>query len=210
MEKFSKYNDPLSGVNPFVNPRHRAPSVLGYLKALLKAPLVLLLFGTNINVVQFLVKITSNKITGPKVLAANASSFLDIFVLKYLTGIRNFYYVTESGFIDVRTGRFSKKATEPCVLFPEGCQTNNKAVLQFSRDVEVDHVCGIRYTGGCINMYGGFAGFILRFLASKNAVEIKFKKCSSLHAICELSGLPQVKWTSRDKDRFMREFHKEL
>lgn len=208
MEKFSKYNDPFSGINPFVNSRRSSISIFGYFKILLKIPLVLLLLGTNINVVQFLIRINSNKKVKPKVLASNASSFLDMFVLKYLTGINNFYYVTESGFIDARNGRLHRKIAEPCVLFPEGCQTNNRAILQFVRNIEVDHVCGIRYKGECINMYGSFIRFIFGFLASRNIVDVRFKRSSDLDDICKLSSLPQVKWTSKDKDRFMEEFVK--
>ncbi|ADM11976.1 uncharacterized protein Eint_080400 [Encephalitozoon intestinalis ATCC 50506] len=208
MEKFSKYNDPLSGINPFVEIKKKPLSILDYLKAILKIPLVPLLLGTRINVVQLLVRIKSNKIERPKVLAANASSLLDIFVLKYLTGIKNFYYVTESGFVDARTGHFCVKTIEPCVLFPEGCRTNNRAVLQFARDIKVDHVCGIKYSKECIDMYGNPIWFILRLLASGGTVDINFRKSNDLSDICKLSGLPQVKWASKDKDRFVEEFVK--
>ncbi|KAG5860469.1 hypothetical protein KMI_01g01040 [Encephalitozoon hellem] len=210
MEKFSGYNDPVSGINPFVDSRRSSISIFDYFRVILKIPLILLLLGTNINVVQFLVRINPSARVRPRVLASNASSFLDIFVLKYLTGINNYYYVTESGFVDARNGRFCKKAEEPCVLFPEGCQTNNRAILQFVRDVEVDYVCGIRYKGECINMYGNFLGFIFRFLASRSSVDVRFKKSSDLGDICKLSSLPQVKWSSKDKDRFMKEFVEKL
>lgn len=209
MEKFSAYNDPLSGINPFVNPKRRPYSVLGCLRALALIPLALVMLWTNVNVVQLLVGIRSPKPPKARVLAANASSFLDVFVLKYLTGIRNFYYVTDSGFVDVHTGQFHQRVAEPCVLFPEGCRTNNRAILQFTRDVRVDHVCCLGYSGECINMYGGLLGFVPRFLASRCSVDVRFRKSTDPHDICELGGLPQVRWTSKDRDRFMEEFAKD-
>lgn len=208
MEKFSVYNDPLSGVNPFVA-RRPAHSFTAYIWALVKAPLVLLMFLSGLNPVCLLTSIRSSIQPGllrPRIVAANASSFLDMYVLRHLTGIRNFYYVAEHGFVDVWSGSVCQRPAEPCVVFPEGCRTNNRGVLQFVRDVQVDHVCGIRYSGPC-----GDASLqsLLDILASGCSVAVEIKRSTRLKDICELSGLPQVRWTLSDRNEFVRRFNKQ-
>lgn len=208
MEKYSGYNDPLSGINPFLNPKKQTHSFIDYLKGLLSLHIILLLFMTNLNVVRFLIRIKSNEVVKPRIIAANASSFLDVYVLRYLTGIKNYYYLSDDGFIDIGSNRVCQKPLEPCVVFPEGCRTNNRAVLQFVRNINVDHVCGLRYSGECINLYDGLIGFILRFLASRNSVSVQFKRSTNMKDICEVSGLPQVKWSVQDRNEFMKRFEK--
>lgn len=208
MEKFSSYNDPFYGINPFINPRQRRRSFMQYLKVLVKIPLAAIMFATNLDVVGLLVRIRSNAAAGPRIVAANASSFLDVYVLRHLTGITNFYYVTKDGFVGLQDGRFYLEAAEPCVLFPEGCRTNNRAILQFVRDVRVDHVCGLKYTEGCVGLYGGYLGLLLGFLSSSNEVRVEFRRSSNLLDICKASGLPQVKWGLEDRNEFMKRFNK--
>jgi hypothetical protein len=204
MEKFSAFNDPVLGINPFVNPARPRVTFCGCLKALLKLPLLLLLLTTNLNVAPLLISIKCRERPRPGVLASNASSFLDVHVLRHLTGITRFYYVTSSGFLDVKSGKFCPRISRPCVIFPEGCRTNNRAVLQFVRDVKVDHVCGLRYTGPCVNLYGSISRFFGAFLASENSVAVEFRGTDSLDEICEAAGLPQVKWGASDKLNFMK------
>ncbi|KAM0671226.1 hypothetical protein CWI42_090440 [Ordospora colligata] len=206
MEKYSAYNDPLSGVNPFTDRKGTRYSILEYTKAILKIPFLVIMLVTNIDVVRYLITIRSNTLGKPRVLAANSSSFLDMHVLRHLTGIRNFYYVTETGYIDARSNKFISSVVEPCVLFPEACRTNNRAVLQFSRNVRVDYVCGIKYNGDCVNLYGNRFWFMLRFLASNCSVDVKFKQSTDIQYISKLSGLPQVIWSAKDKNRFVEEF----
>ncbi|KAH9410986.1 hypothetical protein HK407_09g14000 [Ordospora pajunii] len=206
MEKYSAYNDPLSGVNPFIDRKRASYSILEYIKAMLKIPLLVVMLATNIDVVKYLIRIRSNAAGRPRILAANSSSFLDMYVLRHLTGIRNFYYVTETGYADASSNKFTSNVVEPCVVFPEGCRTNNRAVLQFSRNIRVDHVCGIKYNGECVNLYGSCFWFMLRFLASNSSVDVKFKQSMDIQAISRLSGLPQVIWSAKDRNRFVEEF----
>ncbi|KAF7683680.1 hypothetical protein TCON_1116 [Astathelohania contejeani] len=186
MEKYSDFRDNFTGINPFLNPRRKKLTFKGILKAILKLPLLLLLY-CNINTIDWLIRINKKdvkSIENHATIACNSVSVFDKYVIKK---------IFRADII-----RYNIK-----FVFPEGCSSNGMAILKFNNNIECDYVCGLRYSEGCILSYGNYYKFLFYFLATENIVDICMMKSKNPKDLCKVTGLLQIDLGKEDKKRFM-------
>lgn len=197
MEKFSKFNDPFTGINPFVQGKLRSYSIF---KCLIFYPIYLL---SKLHPIFFKL-LFSIKISGkinqqPKTMICNSASTFDIPILKYILGIKNFYFLRCGNFYD-KNQFLIKRITKPCIVFVEGTSTNNKSILNYNCNFKIDSVCCIKYTE--VYCYGSYIRYLASLLSNENKIEINFKQTQDPKDLIKISNLKQVKFTYKDKEEF--------
>ncbi|KAF9764457.1 hypothetical protein NGRA_0564 [Nosema granulosis] len=202
MEKFSKFNDPSSGVNPFIQPKSKSLSCINYIKFAVFYPFYLLsfIFPFILSLI-FTIKIDSKFNKNFRVGICNSSSYLDKRLLRLFFGVENFYYVRDCKYYELN-GRECKKIAKPCFLFPEGTSTNNRAVLKHEVPTKVDVVCFIKYSE--VFVYGSFFKYLVSILSNGLKIEIKTSESQDLSS---LGGVPTVKFNYKDKEQFIKELN---
>lgn len=201
MEKYSHFNDPFTGINPFISPPPKKLSLCGVVVALLRLPLVVLMH-LGVNTLPLLISIKGRRQRLRGVVACNSSSVFDRYVVRAVLGRVPLFHLREDGFLS-ESGRHVQSLPDNAVVFVEGCSSNNRSILQFVRPIRVDYVLGLRYNPECIYMYGSYWRFLLGFLATKNHVKADVMKTSSASKLTCVTGLQQVALGVADKKRFM-------
>ena len=184
MEKFSKFKDPMTGINPFLNPKYKKITINIVLLAILKLP-IYLLYLCGFPVLRFLISIKIKKKEAPKgIIFCNSVTRFDKDILKIGLGINSTDYL--------------KSKTK--IIFPEGTNSNNLAILKYEKS-NPDWSIGLKYSNECIYMYGNKLKWLVGFLGNSNSVEVNIlKECD----ISKAAGLPQVKLNKEDKERFLK------
>lgn len=195
MEKFSKFNDPCTGINPFIQQPLRKISIWKcilniplYLLSLI-FPLILFKIKTNINI--------KNKI---QIMICNASSDYDVLICKKYFKIKHFYFLRNFEFYDLKSKKVNK-INKPCVLFVEGERTNNKSLLSYSCPYKIDAVCYIKYD--VVFCYGSKFKYLLSLLSNVNLVKLEAKESNDPYELRNMCGF-QVKFTWEDKSNFIK------
>lgn len=184
MEKYSRFKDPLTGINPFLQPKPKPITASMVLLALLRLP-VYILFLCGLPVVGMLVKINRKDSTTPSgFIVCNSASEFDKEIVKRVFKVKRFGY-------------FKYKT---CVYFPEKTASNNTAILSFKEPEHCDFSIGLRYSPSCIYMYGSRLLWLVRFLGSFNTVDVRVTEGASLEAA---AALPKVVFDFTDKERFL-------
>lgn len=184
MEKFSGFNDPLTGINPFIAPRCKPISTKTLVIAAMRFP-IYILYCLGFPVLRFLIEIKKKSTSQPKgLIYCNSVTEFDKNIVKEVFGISLFGY-------------FKHKT---CVMFPENASTNNRAILRHQRSEECEHVIGLKYSENCIYMYGSRLQWLVGFLGEKGYVTISTLKGNNLS---EAVSVPLVMLDFEDKKRFM-------
>lgn len=184
MEKFSGFNDPLTGINPFMAPRYRPVSTRMIVLAAIKFP-IYVLYCLGFPVLDLLIEIRRKSKIQPKgLICCNSVTEFDREIVKKV----------------FRIGFFGYFKHKTCVVFPENASTNNKAVLKYQSPEDFEYAIGLRYSENCIYMYGSRLLWLIRFLGEKGHVTVNVLKGSSLD---EAVSVPMVIFGSEDKKRFM-------
>ena len=202
MEKYSQFNDPFTGINPFVNPVRRDMRLVDLVVSLLRLPLLLLLY-LDINVISALISIKCKPARVRGLVACNSSSVFDTYVVKAVLGNVPCFHLAHIGFVNMK-GEPVSALPATSVVFVEGCSSNNRSILRFVRHVPVDYVLGLRYNPECIYMHGSYIRFLLGFLAAGNTVNVGIKQTKNAGDLLEITGLKQVGLSLEDKERFLR------
>lgn len=206
MEKYSQFNDAFTGINPFVNPRYRKLTFTDIITAVAKLPLLVLLYF-RINTVSLLITIKGSTRRPRGITACNCASIFDKHVIRAMWGNVPLFYLTKDGFVDEK-GRASTQLPPTAVVFVEGCASNNRSIMQFVRSIHVDNVLGLRYNSECIYMYGSLWKFLIRFLGSRNRVDVAKKVTRNVGELMGVSGLKQVSLGLAEKQAFMGLVHR--
>lgn len=173
MEKFSKFNDPLTGINPFISIKSKRLSFTNYVNAFLKAP-IYILYLLGLPVLPLLIRIRVLTSENPsRIIFANSVSQFDKEIIRNCFGNIN-------------------------VIFPEGASTNNRGVLKYEGNC--DYVIGLKYSESCIYMYGSRWNWLLNFLSSTNTVDVRCIKGNELERAV---NVPKLSFDKNDKFRFM-------
>lgn len=205
MEKFSKFNDPSSGINPFIQPKQKPLLWFDYIKFIILYPIYLLSipFPFLLRVI-FTIKVDSVRYDKISIGICNSSSYFDKRILRHVLGIKNFYFVRDgkyyTSFEDSET-RNCKKLIKPCVLFVEGTMTNNRAILQYETPTKIDFVCFIKYSS--VFVYGSWFRYLVGILSNGLTVEFRSIASSDPKQIAQLGNVPIVKFNYKDRKRFM-------
>lgn len=208
MEKFSKFNDPSSGINPFLQPKPKSLTLKNYFIFMLYAPLYLLSFiFPSILPLIFTFEINNEKLNKMRVCICNSSSSLDKYVVKYVFRIKNCYYVRDGKFYEFKEedSQEVQKIQKPCFLFPEGTRTNNRALLDFTVPTRIDLVCFIKYSE--VYLYGSFFKYLVSIISNGLTIEIKTKETSEVQTLSKLGNVPVVKFDYKDKYEFMNKLN---
>lgn len=207
MEKFSKFNDPSSGVNPFIQPKTRSLTLMNYLKFAFVFPIYLLsyIFPSFLPII-FNIKFFNKQDKKIRVGICNSSSHLDRRIIKLVFGIKNFYYVRDGRYYQFSENNNlveCKKIIKPCFLFPEGTRANNRSVLSYETPTKIDVACFIKYSE--VFVYGSYFKYLVSILSNGLSIEVKTDDKKSLG---ELGGVPTVKFNYKDKENFYNELIK--
>ncbi len=185
MEKFSKFKDPLTGINPFIAPEIPSLNFMIVLKAILNFPLYIL-YLLGLPVVNLLFKIKKNAKEIPKgLIYSNSVTEFDKEIIKNVLKIKIF-------------GKFKNQT---CVYFPENTNTNNRAILKYDNKEECNYVIGLKYSSNCIYLYGNRLFWLLNFLGNERTVEVVLEKGNNLK---KAANLPESTFGSEDKLNFMK------
>lgn len=184
MEKFSRFNDPLTGINPFIAPRYKPISAKMIVVAIIRFP-IYVLYRMGLPVIGFLIDVRKKSKVHPKgLIYCNSVAEFDKEVVKKA----------------FRIGLFGYFKHTTCVVFPENTNTNNKAVLRYQASEDCDYVIGLKYSENCIYMYGSKLLWLLRFLGEKGHVTVDALKGNRLD---KAASVPMVIFGPEDKKRFM-------
>ncbi|ELA41270.1 uncharacterized protein VICG_01643 [Vittaforma corneae ATCC 50505] len=184
MEKYSKFKDPLTGINPFLQPKPKPITMAVFFLAIIRFP-IYILFLCGLPVVGMLIRINRKDNISPSgFIVCNSASEFDKEIIKKAFGIKQF-------------GHFKHKT---CVCFPEKTNSNNTAILSFKEPGYCDYSIGLKYSSECIYMYGNRFLWFVRFLGSFNTVDVRVTKGSSLEMA---TSLPKVMLGFTDKERFL-------
>lgn len=199
MEKYSKYNDPFTGINPFIQPKLKSVSIL---KCIIYFPVYLLSFIHPIFLKFFFDIKQEFKIDhNIRTMICNSSSEFDTKLLRWIFGIKNFYFLRDDGMYDLKFS-LVKKIKKPCCIFVEGTPTNNKSILKFKCNMKIDSVCCIKYSD--VYCYGNYMKYIMTLLSNTNKVHITYKKTEFAEDLIKISGLKQVNFNYQDKEKFYK------
>lgn len=184
MEKYSRFKDPLTGINPFIQPKQKKITLKTILLAIIRLP-IYVLYLIGFPVINHLIKIKRKGNVKPRgLIYCNSATEFDKSVIKKGLDLHVF-------------GNFKFKT---CVHFPEGTTTNNTAILNYKSEEDSDYVIGLRYSKECIYMYGNRILWLIRFLGSSNTVEIDVKAGGDLSNV---TSLPRVIFDHQDKYKFL-------
>ena len=180
MEKYNKFIDPLTGINPFLQPKHTKVTFLIFIKAIFMLPL------------WFLYKISLVKI--------------DKFIKVTFKGTKNLFKKINVNSVT----RFDKEIVDICCIytgfltFPEKTQTNNKGILNYSEDS--DYVVGLKYSSECIYMnQSSYIKWLIIFLGSDKHVYVTAERGNDLSKV---TNLPKLTLNYKDKQKFNEIFYK--
>lgn len=188
MEKYSKFKDPVTGINPFLQPKSKPITFTVLLFAILKFP-IYILFLCGFPVVGFLIKIVRKDKTTPNgLIVCNSASEFDKEIVKKVFKISLF-------------GNLKYKT---CVYFPEKTNSNNAVILNFKDINYCDYSIGLKYSNECIYMYGNRILWLIRFLGNSNKVEINVVNGLNLE---KATNLQKVIFDFKDKERFQLLFN---
>lgn len=187
MERFSRFKDPLTGINPFLAPKYRPITPWVVARAIARLPLYFL-YLAGLPVLPLLIEIRQKSKQQPAgLIYVNSATRFDKGVLRHLYGIKAF--------------EFAKAKT--CAVFPEGAATNNQGILHYANERDCEYVVGLRYTSDCIVMRG--ASFLERlrwlvgFLGHANAVAVT---CLRGHELDKAAGLPRLSLDRKSAEEF--------
>ncbi|KAL6121077.1 hypothetical protein NUSPORA_02068 [Nucleospora cyclopteri] len=173
MEKFSTFNDALTGENPFINPKYRKITFFTVINFVIKLPLFLL-YKLRIPVVHLLIKINITGIRKPvRRIVCNSVTEFDVSVLRYVYG------------------------NDLIIQFPERSNSNNRGILRYKMDA--DYSIGLLYSKECIFMYGNKFIWLIRFLGNHNYVTVN---CIKGNDLGKATGLRVLNLTAEDKIEF--------
>lgn len=183
MEKYSKFKDPMTGINPFIQPKYKKITFMTVLIAIARMP-IYLAYLMGFPVLKFLISIKRKDNGIPKgIIFCNSVTPFDRDVLKAALGI----------------GLAGYMKSKCHVVFPEGTNSNNLSILKYERS-NSDWSIGLKYTNECIYLYGNRFLWLLGFLGNFNSVEIY---TSEGNDISKAARLPQATLSKEDKKRFM-------
>jgi len=183
MERYSKFKDPLTGINPFIQPTPKRITFPMFLFAILRLP-IYLLYLCGLPVQRALIRIHRKDSLVPKgQIICNSATEFDKAIVKSALGVSLF-------------GEFKHKTS---VSFPEMTTSNNRSILPFKGE-NSDYSVGLKYTEECIYMYGNRLLWLIRFLGSFNSVEVTVMKGGDLP---KAAGMPRVMFGKKDKEKFM-------
>lgn len=183
MEKYNKYIDPMTGINPFLQPKRKKITIGTIFKAYLTLFLCLL-YKANILSIKYFIKIKHTEKKPKKdhhVIISNSVTQFDKDILEYLYGTSN-------------------------IIFPENTNTNGKGVLTYhGKFINATNVI-LRYNTECVWMYGSFWEYLkfwVIFLGNARTVDV-----FEVDDVQNNSILKRVKFTAKDKREFMEQFGK--
>lgn len=189
MEKYSKFRDPLTGINPFINPTRKHITFPIFLFALLRLP-IYLLYLCGLPVIRALIRINRKDNLVPKgQIICNFASDFDKAIIKSALGL----------------SQFEPLKHKTSVSFPEMTASNNKGILLYRSD-GAEYSIGLKYNEECIYMYGNRLLWLIRFLGTFNKVDITVMKGGDLS---KATGLPRLMLDSKDKVKFISLVKKE-
>lgn len=163
----------MTGINPFIPPTYRRITPIVLLKAILMLPIYLLYKLGCVSIKRVIrIKGSSNTKLFRKI-NANCVTCYDKEII-------------EAAFI-----------VNGMISFPEGTNTNNRALLQYTPDS--DCVVGLIYSPECIYITGNRLKWLVRFLGSSPTVKVE---CSRGKNLEDVTGLTKVKFTKEDKIAF--------
>lgn len=183
MEKFSRFRDPLTGINPFIPPRRRAITLGCVFRAFTMLPLYLL-YLAGLPVLPWLLRMRRKGANPSGTAHVNSTTEFDRDVVQGL--FRNVRFV-----------------------FPEGTTTNNMGVLAYDTAPRCDYVIGLRYTPECVFMpevEGGIVSrvcWVIRLLGHGGDVEAN---CVEGQGLAQAAGLPSLSLDKRSKAEFLALF----
>lgn len=181
MEKFCKFIDPMTGINPFLPPKYKKITLKVLIKGLLFIPLWILYKFNVISIRWFIhIKVKRHMRLVKKIFANSVTNF-DKEIINSAFDI--------NGIIE----------------FPEKAQTNNLALLSYSGDC--DYVVGLKYTNECIYMGGSYFKWLIRFLGTSNIVYVDCARSNNLE---QVTGLKTTKFTYKDKEYFDQKFYADV
>lgn len=187
MEKYSKFKDPLTGINPFIQPKQKALDLKTVMYAIIRLP-IYILYLLGLPVIGLLIKIQKKCNLKPKgLIFCNSASEFDEEIIKKAFKINS----------------FTKSRLKTGVYFPEGARSNNTMILSY--EGESDYAIGLKYNSECVYTYGSRIGWLIRFLGSDNHVEVNVIEGSDL---CKATKLPKSVLNSEDKKRFLELLNK--
>lgn len=190
MEKYSKFKDPLTGINPFLEPKYKKVTPLTIIMALFRLP-IYFAYLLGLPVIGFLISIKRKDNNSPKgIIFCNSITEFDKDILKKALGIDS--------------SKFTKSKNH--LIFPEGTNSNNMAVLKYDK-TGADWSVGLKYSNECIYLYGNRLLWLIRFLGNFNTVEVRAIKGSD---IASAAGLPLSNLTKNDKICFLELVNKSL
>lgn len=200
MERFSRFKDPLTGINQFITHKHRPITPRVILRALLFLP-VYILYKLGCPTLGLILKIKRKGVPNPtKLIYANSVTQFDKDIIKGLYGIKI----------------FSENGLGTRVIFPEGARTNNIGILRYDCG-PCDFVIGLRYSAECIHIpfesnetkkkCGNELKWLIRLLGYPNMVHVN---CLIGSDLPKAAGLPQLTLDSRDQTRFLKQMYNAL
>lgn len=183
MERYSKFKDPLTGINPFIQLNPKRITIKTIILAFLRLP-IYFMWLLGFPTIKFLISIKRKDKNIPKgLIHCNSATIFDSAILSTAFDIK------KTNILGNRT----------IVKFPEGASSNNRSILKYIQS-DCDWSVGLKYSDECIYLYGNRYLWLLRFLGSYNTVDIGTCKGSDL---CKASGLPQSSLSKDDKIRFL-------
>lgn len=184
MERYSQFKDPLTGINPFLQPKAKKMTAKSIAMAILRLP-IYFLFIIGFPVLPLLITIKRKDKKVPKGLAfCNSVTEFDKSVLKTALGIECSNYL--------------KSGVQ--VTFPEGTKSNNLSILKYEKTA-CDYSIGLRYNEECVYLYGSRLSWLFRFLGCFNVVEISVIEGNDLS---KAAGIPNTCLGQEDKKRFLK------
>ncbi|KAG0439708.1 hypothetical protein DMUE_2246 [Dictyocoela muelleri] len=175
MEKFSKFSDRKTGINPFISKRQKF-KLINIWRLFFRIPLIILYF-LNINIIKYLIKIKIIDKSGNynknmrlmNIISVNSVSIFDELILKTL-------------FPEYKIINLKEKIKNPVrnrsIVFIEETNSNGDCMLKFPL-FKSDHVVFLKYNDESIFMYGSKIFFYLCFFSSENWVKITIEKGTS-------------------------------
>ncbi|ORD94684.1 hypothetical protein ECANGB1_2788 [Enterospora canceri] len=176
MEKYSEFNDPYTGINPFLRPRCVRIGMGVLIRALVVLPVYILYRLGLVSVRRIITVEEKRRIPLYKKIYANSVGEFDEEIIRSSCDVRG------------------------TLLFPEGATTNNRCILSYG-DEKCDYVVGLRYSPECIYSGGSRLTWLIRFLGSRRRVVVDCERGSNLERV---TGLKQVKLTQKDKEKFIK------
>lgn len=190
MERFSNFNDPITGQNPFAPLPFKRPVLSRLLHLVYRVPL-LLLFLIGVNTVPLLIKIKCHGEPAKK-MVSNSVTVFDAFVLRYL-------FPGHAQFYDVDAFMVYEGAA---ILFIEECASNGRMVTRFKADVSCNGAIYMKYCNECVYVLGSKSVFYWRFLMCKGSLTVNVYELRHSGEYARITGVPKSVLGAQDKKKF--------